>query len=266
MSNRKKISPKTQTEVLLSSRRRCAICYGLFGNTEEKKGQIAHFDRDNSNNSLENLVFLCLEHHDQYDSRTSQSKGLTIEEVKKFRAQLYDYVATNLPASTMPTEEVVDMEIRDDSFQSDFTQKSQQSQFSAISKLAKEIGISEKQLAEDLEAVSILAQKVDEAGLSRTQMRILALIVENVDYSEVPRRVVESGAHYDYLSHEFFSEMKVLEHRKLAYIDEDDGNIHLSIGDEETLQLIKYLSKLKEIDILEFLKDPRVELLLYDED
>jgi len=57
-----------------------------------KKGQIAHLDRDPQNNRLDNLAFLCLEHHDQYDTRTSQSKGWTIAEVEQYRALLYSKV------------------------------------------------------------------------------------------------------------------------------------------------------------------------------
>jgi len=56
-------------------------------------GQIAHLDNDASNNSLDNLAFFCLEHHDQYDSRTSQSKGLMIEEARRYRADLKAFVA-----------------------------------------------------------------------------------------------------------------------------------------------------------------------------
>lgn len=58
----------------------------------EKKGQIAHLDRNPANNELDNLAWLCFDHHDQYDSRTSQSKGLTIGEVKRYRGQLYQAV------------------------------------------------------------------------------------------------------------------------------------------------------------------------------
>jgi len=50
---------------------------------------MAHLDQNPANSAAENLVFLCLEHHDQYDSRTSQSKGLTPQEVKSYRAELY---------------------------------------------------------------------------------------------------------------------------------------------------------------------------------
>jgi len=54
----------------------------------EKKGQIAHLDHDPSNNEPDNLVFLCFDHHDQYDTPPSQAKGLTIEEVKRYRTEL----------------------------------------------------------------------------------------------------------------------------------------------------------------------------------
>jgi hypothetical protein len=54
-----------------------------------KKGQIAHLDQNPANFKLDNLAWLCLEHHDEYDSTTSQSKGLTIREVKRYRNDLY---------------------------------------------------------------------------------------------------------------------------------------------------------------------------------
>jgi hypothetical protein len=85
---RKAVPQETQVEVLAACRRRCAICFGLNGDTGIKSGQIAHLDRDASNPSADNLVFLCLEHHDQFDSITSQSKGLTSDEVRRFRQEL----------------------------------------------------------------------------------------------------------------------------------------------------------------------------------
>jgi len=61
----------------------------LFGDATVKQGQIAHLDQDASNNNVSNLAFLCLEHHDQYDSQTSQSKGFTESEVKSHCDKLY---------------------------------------------------------------------------------------------------------------------------------------------------------------------------------
>jgi hypothetical protein len=85
---RKSIPKQTETAVLIKSRRRCSICFGLDRDTRLKAGQIAHLDRDNQNTDEDNLCFLCFEHHDQYDSKSSQRKNLTKDEVKAFRAEL----------------------------------------------------------------------------------------------------------------------------------------------------------------------------------
>lgn len=82
-----------QVKLLTQSRRRCCLCFGLESDTEEKEGQIAHLDHNPTNNSLENLAWLCLFHHDQYDCIHRQAKGITINEVKEFRAQLYCQLA-----------------------------------------------------------------------------------------------------------------------------------------------------------------------------
>src|SRR5690242_9327611 len=88
---RKRVSAPTQANVLVKSRRRCCVCFGLSRDDKEKRGQIAHLDKDPANSSEENLAFLCLEHHDQFDSRTSQSKGLTRAEVETYREELYSH-------------------------------------------------------------------------------------------------------------------------------------------------------------------------------
>jgi hypothetical protein len=101
MTARAWIPPEVIADVLVTSRRRCCVCFALSNDRKEKKGQVAHLDRDTSNNSRQNLVFLCFDHHDQYDSRTSQSRGLTVEEVRRYRAQLDRFVAQLLPLSDL---------------------------------------------------------------------------------------------------------------------------------------------------------------------
>lgn len=86
---RKPIPDATQASVLLKSRRRCCLCFCLKGEDEVKKGQLAHLDWDNANAAEENLAFLCLGHHDEYDSTPGLSKGLRQREVKKWRDELY---------------------------------------------------------------------------------------------------------------------------------------------------------------------------------
>ena len=86
---RKTISPTVQADLLLKARRRCALCVGIDGNDSERPGQIAHLNGDHSDNRLENLVWLCLEHHDKFDSKTSQTKNYTQIEVRNYRESLY---------------------------------------------------------------------------------------------------------------------------------------------------------------------------------
>jgi hypothetical protein len=56
-----------------------------------KKGQIAHLDGNPSNNALSNLAYLCLDHHDDLDTTTSQSKGLTSDEVRRYQKELFNH-------------------------------------------------------------------------------------------------------------------------------------------------------------------------------
>ncbi|MFH1011690.1 MAG: hypothetical protein V1784_10715, partial [bacterium] len=59
-----------------------------------KPGQISHLNDDPSDSGINNLVWLCLLHHDQFDSSTSQSKNLTKAEVRHYRDQLYKQVSS----------------------------------------------------------------------------------------------------------------------------------------------------------------------------
>jgi|SRR5215472_13971042 len=93
---RKKIPLEVEFRVLSRSRRRCAFCFGLNRDADQKPGQIAHIDQDRRNNALENLVYLCLVHHDAYDSRTSQSKGLAPIELVRYRDELDRFIEQNL--------------------------------------------------------------------------------------------------------------------------------------------------------------------------
>lgn len=88
----RKKDPKTDEYVLKKSKRRCCLCFGLNCDSREKKGQIAHLDRDPANSKPDNLAFLCLDHHDEYDSGTSQSKSIQINEVKAYRDELYQCI------------------------------------------------------------------------------------------------------------------------------------------------------------------------------
>lgn len=104
MPKRKTIPSGVIADVTSACRRRCCFCFALDRDDKEKRGQIAHLDHDPSNNGPDNLAFLCLHHHDEYDSPRSQSKGLTIDEAKRYRTELLAYVSQHLPA---PDEEII---------------------------------------------------------------------------------------------------------------------------------------------------------------
>lgn len=93
LADRKKVPEQIQAEVITNCRRRCCICFGLDRDLDVKSGQIAHLDRNSSNNTIDNLAFLCLSHHDQYDSVTSQSKSFRPSEVKAYRDELCTFLA-----------------------------------------------------------------------------------------------------------------------------------------------------------------------------
>lgn len=92
MANRKRPSEFTEFRVLESSARRCCLCFGVNHDYTEKNGQFAHLDHDPSNSTYENLAWMCLTHHDEYDSKRSQTKNYSEHETKKYRQALYDEV------------------------------------------------------------------------------------------------------------------------------------------------------------------------------
>lgn len=100
--SRPKVPKSVQNDVLTNSRRRCCICFGLNGDLDIKKGQIAHLDHNPENNAPDNLAFLCLDHHDEYDSKSSQTKSILDTEVKTYRADLYHYWET--PQRSLPSD------------------------------------------------------------------------------------------------------------------------------------------------------------------
>jgi len=86
---RNRLPISVEQKVLVRSTRRCCLCVFLDRRDEVTKGQIAHLNQNRNDHRLANLVWLCLDHHDDYDSRTSQSKGFTAAEVKAYRDRLY---------------------------------------------------------------------------------------------------------------------------------------------------------------------------------
>lgn len=101
----RKTTPRSiEARVLTASKRRCCICYYLHDDESRKKGQIAHLGQNATDSRFENLVWLCLDHHDEYDSTTSQSKNLTVQEVKIYRDRLYKETADRADSVSDTTE------------------------------------------------------------------------------------------------------------------------------------------------------------------
>ena len=90
---RRKPPVDNETAVLVKSARRCPLCFHLHGDLAQKHGQIAHLNDDRTDGSEDNLAFMCMPHHSEYDSTTSQHKNFTIPELKELRSRLYDAVA-----------------------------------------------------------------------------------------------------------------------------------------------------------------------------
>ncbi|MFN8608842.1 MAG: hypothetical protein U0931_15015 [Vulcanimicrobiota bacterium] len=83
---------KEPEDVIAVCRRVCAMCYALQSDGTTKNGQIAHLDRNRNNNDLDNLAWLCLAHHDDYDSTRRQTRMFTPAEVKRYRAVLLEAI------------------------------------------------------------------------------------------------------------------------------------------------------------------------------
>lgn len=96
---RKPIPETIQTAVLLACRRRCAMCFHLEDDLSRKEGQLAHIDRNHANSALENIAFLCLAHHNDYDTKPSQAKGWRPAQLLEIKHKLLQAIADGRHAS-----------------------------------------------------------------------------------------------------------------------------------------------------------------------
>jgi len=86
--------PDSVAESILVRSRRCCLCYFLENDHTEKEGQLAHIDRDPSNSSEANLAYLCLHHHNLYDTQYSLTKWLTTAELRHYKRLLHKMLGT----------------------------------------------------------------------------------------------------------------------------------------------------------------------------
>ena len=90
-----------RNKILIESKRICALCLYFDGDFDLKmRGQIAHIDRNPGNVEAENGAYLCKNHHDEYDIKSSQSQRLTPAELIQARLDVCSYIKSGgLPAT-----------------------------------------------------------------------------------------------------------------------------------------------------------------------
>lgn len=93
MPRRATITEKARQEILLKSKRRCALCFA-HGLEVPQEGALARIDSSPLNDDSDNLVFLCLNHHMQFDRG-----ALDKEDLVGKRASLYKALASEEDAS-----------------------------------------------------------------------------------------------------------------------------------------------------------------------
>jgi hypothetical protein len=94
LSKRREFSAAVKGKVAARCQRRCALCFVFKGKAKPRKGQFAHVDRDHSNSSEGNCAFLCLSHHDSYDSVPSQGARIMPNELRAYEKLLFAYLDT----------------------------------------------------------------------------------------------------------------------------------------------------------------------------
>ena len=77
---RKKIPKKIVDEVLCKAKHKCSIC-------ANDAVIIHHIDNDPSNNTIENLIVLCPNHHSLVHSKSKLTKQFSLKELKKYYFQ-----------------------------------------------------------------------------------------------------------------------------------------------------------------------------------
>ena len=108
-SRRAHIPKSTETAVLFASRRRCCLCFYVDGVDQEQNGQLAHLNKSAADPRFDNLVWLCVKHHDAYDTRRSQTKGHTATEVRHYRDRLYKHNKMALRALSKRAKHVMEL-------------------------------------------------------------------------------------------------------------------------------------------------------------
>jgi len=116
---RVKLSDKLVDDITTECRRVCAMCYALSNDATTKYGQIAHLDHKRTNNRPSNLAYLCLAHHDEYDTIRRQTRRYKSGEIKRYKALLKDAIKQgNAPKAYVGRSASLRMKLHDSLYDS----------------------------------------------------------------------------------------------------------------------------------------------------
>lgn len=107
MTISRKIPNRVQQEVLMRSKRRCALCFEE-GKDSPQEGMIVRIKHGKSQNQIDNFLFLCANHHAMLDrAGPRDEKHLTAA-----RSALYDAISAEASASPPSAVELREFEER----------------------------------------------------------------------------------------------------------------------------------------------------------
>lgn len=92
---RVKIGEEVGADVRFAVDSRCCLCewHGAFPPPRTQNGQIHHLDGDRSNSDPDNLVWLCLDHHEEAGKKGRVSRNLSPATIRRYRTLLQRTIA-----------------------------------------------------------------------------------------------------------------------------------------------------------------------------
>jgi hypothetical protein len=94
MTSRRRISKDLVSEVMFAADLRCCMCESGAGLLPPRLhgGQVHHLDGNHANNTKDNLVWLCLEHHEQAGTRGKAVRHLSADVIRRYRNMLENHI------------------------------------------------------------------------------------------------------------------------------------------------------------------------------
>jgi|GEM_PF-3880190 len=96
MKVRTKVPKKLAAEIEFAVDMRCCVCEPVSGlPPRPRAGQIHHLDSDPTNHKAENLVWLCLDHHEEAGTTGQAARRLSADVIRKYRSVLQTRIQRN---------------------------------------------------------------------------------------------------------------------------------------------------------------------------